>query len=199
MNKQWITLNIFCGFFLGGEQYYLFSVYTESYITLEGVGGSSLKSFTQHFPFLPTSPHQLPSASTTLVPTLLSHHFDAPASLPLPPPPRSTPVLPCYLISLPFLPAFPSFSLFHSLRSLPASPSALLWTWPWICAPRGLSLGIWFDLWLGKCFEESWEEPGAWAGVFRLDLLSAQNMEETGALSMPHILNWQCSPVLTEW
>lgn len=94
---------------------------------------------------------------------------------------------------------FPFILSFSLLLSLPASPSTLLWTRPCVCGPRGLSLGRWFDLWLGKCFEESWEGPGAWTGGLYLDLLSTQKMGETAAPLMLRYLNWQCSPVLTVW
>lgn len=105
-------------------------------------------------------------------------------------PPSNPP--PCSLaISLLYL--FANFLLILQLSLPPflrpslASPSTLLWTWPCVCGPRGLSLSRWFDLWLGKCFEESWEGPGAWTRGFCLDLLSTQKMGETAAPLMLRI------------
>lgn len=154
--------------------------YTKCCIIQKKIWRSSLTSFA-HFLFNPSMcPHQLSSASSTFATT--------------PPPHR------CFTISLLYLFAnFPFILSFSLPPSLPASPSTLLWTGPCVWGPRGLSLGRWFDLWLGKCFEESWEGPGAWTGGLYLDLLSTQKMGETAAPLMHRYLNWQCSPVLTVW
>lgn len=164
---------------------------TKSYFIQELIRKPSLTSFTQHFLSPPTSPHQFSSASTSLAASLLPHLLHTPNCLhPSPQPPH----LPQGSLAI-------SFLFLHSLAlspcvPFPASPSTPLWTWPWICAPRVMSLGGWFDLWLGKCFEESWEEPRALTGVLWLHLLSAQKMEEIGSPWMLCIFTWQCCPVL---
>ncbi len=172
------------------QQFLIYCLCIKSCVIQEKTGRSRLTSFAQHFLNLPPL-----------------------SSFPLPPPPLLQHLFPTFPIhQLAWLPSFKPtpllshFSSFHqsSLRflsfspSIP-SPSALLWTWPWNCVPRGLSLGRWFDLWLGKCFEESWERPEVCTGVLCLDLLSAQKMGETSSPLMVMYLNWQYSPVLKVW
>lgn len=82
----------------------------------------------------------------------LMHQLACPP--PPPPLPKAIPCPPLLSHFSSFLLTFPSFPFF---LSLPASPCTLLWAWSWICTPKSLSLGRWFDLWLGKCFEESCE------------------------------------------
>lgn len=123
-------------------------------------------------------------------------------NFPLPPPPFAAAPLPhcSFTVSLFCLFAnFPFVLFFSLLPFLPASHSTPLWTRPCVCGPRGLSLGRWFDLWLGKCFEECWEGPGAWTRGLYLDLLSTQKIGETAAPLMLRYLNWQSSPAFMVW
>lgn len=172
---------------------YLLSVHiytwTKSCVTQEKIGRLALCT-------APSQPSLPPCISFPLpIPPLLQHLFPTFPIHQLAWLPPSNPP-PCLLAISPLF-LFRQRSLrtlsFSPSTPLPASPSTLLWTWPWIRAPRGLSLGRCFDLWLGKCFEASWEGPGAWTGVLCLDLLSTQKMGETGAPLMLRYLNWQCS------